>query len=154
MSGLLCARTDPATDRFDEELDRAVAGGEVTAAVARRLRFWQRASLRALTDHTRTVLPVTLGALEASRRDAESYIEGIEGIEGIEDGTQEVPATSATAVEPADPEAVVQAEVRDTPAPASAITLPAPISLEGSASRLLVAGLVRTTGPDIHLENH
>jgi len=138
VSGLLGARTDPATDRFDEELDRAVAGGEVTAAVARRLRFWQRASLRALTDHTRTVLPVTLGALEASRRDAESYIEGIEGIESIEG-----------------------AAGTDTPVQASTITLPEPISLEGSASRLLVAGLVTTTaaatdpttGPDIHLEN-
>lgn len=136
VSGLLGARTDPATDRFDEELDQAVAGGEVTAAVARRLRFWQRASLRVLTDHTRTVLPVTLGALEASRRDAESYIEGIESIEGAA-GT-------------------------GTPVQASTITLPEPISLEGSASRLLVASLVTTTaaatdpttGPDIHLENH
>lgn len=139
VSGLLGARTDSATERFDEELDRAVAGGEVSAAAARRLRFWQRASLRALTDHTRTVLPITLGALEASRRDAQSYLDGVDGF-GAPEG-----------LDP--PEGLEDAPAADTPAPPSTITLPEPISLEGSASRLLVAGLVTTTAPDIHLEN-
>ena len=130
VSGLLGARTDPATDRFDEELDRAVADGEVTAAAARRLRFWQRASLRALMDHTRTVLPITLGALEASRRDAGSYL----------DELAELDADDAT-------------PTPDTPPASSTITLPEALSLEGSASRLLVAGLVTTVAPDMHHEN-
>ena len=136
VSGLLGARTDPATDRFDEELDRAVADGEVTAAAARRLRFWQRASLRALMDHTRTVLPITLGALEASRRDAESYL----------DELAELDADDADDADDATP-------TPDTPPASSTITLPEAISLEGSASRLLVAGLVTTVAPDMHHEN-
>lgn len=127
VSGLLGARNDPATGRFDSELDVAVASGEVSAALARRLRFWQRASLRALTDHTRTVLPTALGALEASRRDAEAYVEEL------------LAATPAAAV--------ASALAPDTRGPTPTITLPEPISLEGSTSRLLVAGLVTTTGP-------
>lgn len=139
VSGLLGARTDPATERFDEELDRVVADGEVTADVARRLRFWQRAALRALTDHTRTVLPITLGALEASRRDAESFLDSLEvDLDGN--------------AGPDGPHAPEEAPSADTPGPPSAITLPEPISLEGSASRLLVAGLVATTAPDVHLQ--
>src|SRR5512145_608011 len=74
VGGLLDARDDPATARFDHELALAVEAGQVTAATARRLRFWQRASLRLLADHTRSVLPTALGALEASRREAADHV--------------------------------------------------------------------------------
>lgn len=73
--GLLDAREDPASARFDAELSTAVADGLLPADTARRLRFWQRASVRALTDHIRTVVPVALGALDAARREAGEYVE-------------------------------------------------------------------------------
>jgi hypothetical protein len=70
VGGLIDARSDPATARFDAELATAEASGAVSAEAAHRLRFWQRASVRALADHARTVLPIALGALDAARRDA------------------------------------------------------------------------------------
>lgn len=132
VSGLLGARSDAATGRFDTELDEAVAHGEVSAATARRLRFWQRASLRALADHTRHVLPTALAALEDSRRDAEARVSELLG----------------ALREQQDLETAVEAAANpDTPGPASTVTLPRPISLEQPRSRLLVAGLVTTTAP-------
>jgi hypothetical protein len=73
VSGLLDARDDPATARFDEELAAAVEAGEVTPHAAHRLRYWQRASLRALSDHVLTVVPASLGALAEAREDASRY---------------------------------------------------------------------------------
>jgi hypothetical protein len=73
VSGLLDARDDPATARFDEELAAAVAAGEVTPHAAHRLRYWQRACLRALSDHVLTVVPASLGALAEAREDADRY---------------------------------------------------------------------------------
>ena len=73
VGGLIDARTDPATARFDAELAAAEASGAVSPEAAHRLRFWQRASVRALADHARTVLPIALGALDAARRDAEEH---------------------------------------------------------------------------------
>jgi hypothetical protein len=67
VGGLLDARTDPATERFDAELAVFVTNGTVTPEAARTLRFWQRASLRNLVDHARVVLPPALAALEAAR---------------------------------------------------------------------------------------
>ena len=74
VGGLLDARTDPATARFDAELAAGLADGSLTEDAAHRLRFWQRASVRSLADHARTVLPVALGALEAARHEAESDV--------------------------------------------------------------------------------
>jgi hypothetical protein len=74
VGGLLDARSDPATARFDAELTAALADGSLTDEAAHRLRFWQRASVRSLADHARTVLPVALGALDAARQDAERYV--------------------------------------------------------------------------------
>jgi hypothetical protein len=73
VSGLLDARDDPATLRFDEELAAAVEAGEVTPHAAHRLRYWQRACLRALSDHVLTVFPASLGALAEAREDAGRY---------------------------------------------------------------------------------
>jgi hypothetical protein len=73
VAGLLDARDDPATARFDEELAAAVEAGEVTPHAAHRLRYWQRACLRALSDHVLTVVPASLGALAEAREDADRY---------------------------------------------------------------------------------
>ena len=74
VGGLLDARTDPATERFDAELEVFVTNGTVTPAAARTLRFWQRASLRSLVDHARAVLPPALAALEAARAESSQTV--------------------------------------------------------------------------------
>lgn len=125
VAGLLDARPDPATERFDAELEHAVERGDLTAHTARMLRFWQRASLRALVDHTRAVLPTVLGALEASRRAAEA------------DLASTIAALSAV---PDEPEPGTVVDLRDTPGPASTPGASGPSSL-GERRRLIVAGL-------------
>lgn len=123
VDGLLDARDDPASARFDAELDAAVAAGEISAATARRLRFWQRASVRALADHTRAVLPTCLSALEASRR--------------------EVAERTAQLAETLGP--------RDTPTPSAPASAPAATrapTLDSGQARLIVADLV--TAPPAH----
>jgi hypothetical protein len=75
VNGLLDARSDPATARFDAELASAVATGELSRRTAQRLRFWQRAAVNAADDHARTVVPAVLGVLETARSDAQAYVE-------------------------------------------------------------------------------
>ncbi len=77
VTALLAARSDPATDGFDDELASAVAAGQLGPEAARRLRSWQRASVRAADEHARTVLPAALGALEEARRDARAASEAL-----------------------------------------------------------------------------
>jgi hypothetical protein len=117
VSGLLDARADPATERFDSELDAAVSRGEVTADAAYRLRLWQRASLRGVVDHTRSVLPAALIALETSRKEAEAALAAVD--------------SSTTGAGP------------DAESPAT----PASIDLDPPKRRMLVAGLVSTAPP-------
>ena len=61
VGGLLDAREDPAAVRFDAELAAAVTRGEVSPETAKRLRAWQRASVRGVADHVRAVLPTVAG---------------------------------------------------------------------------------------------
>ncbi len=82
VSALLDARDDPATARFDEELARGVDAGMVSADAARALRFWQRATLKALVDHARSVLPPALTALDASRAGAHDVVGAVGGSPG------------------------------------------------------------------------
>ena len=104
VSGLLDARTDPATGRFDAQLDELVSSGAVTEQAARALRFWQRASLRALVDHTMAVLPTALGALDAARAEAEANVlridltrldERVDEVGDTPDVTSPTPASAA-----------------------------------------------------------
>jgi hypothetical protein len=165
VGGLLDSRDDPATERFDAELARAVDRGELDPDLARRLRFWQRASLRALTDHTRTVLPTVLGVLAAARRDAhrdadelgaslaqarpepaaeaerKSAEDPIAGpTEQPEQPEQPEPAPEPAPVPAPQPSGTV-VDLRDTPEPASTLLRPRPTSLE-ARRRLIVAGLM------------
>jgi hypothetical protein len=64
VAGLLDARLDPATDRFDAELAAAEADGRIDAQTARLLRWWQRESLRGLVEHARRTIPTTVVALD------------------------------------------------------------------------------------------
>lgn len=75
VDGLLDARADPATARFDAELAAAVAAGELSARTAQRLRFWQRAAVSGADDHARTVVPAVLGVLVAARSEAQAHVE-------------------------------------------------------------------------------
>jgi hypothetical protein len=67
VAGLLDAREDLATARFDVALTAAVTAGEVSADSARTLRFWQRSAVRELLAHAQDVLPPALAALDRSR---------------------------------------------------------------------------------------
>lgn len=140
VDGLLDARDDPATARFDAELDAAVANGAMTSATARRLRFWQRASLRALADHTRAVLPTALGALDASRREARATVDELAATLGPAEPAE--PAAPAEGVRPTAPRPQTSPPLGDTPEPASAAGAPPPPTLEPGRNRLFVADLV------------
>ena len=106
VSGLLDARTDPATDRFDAEVAAAVADGAITADAARTLRFWQRASVRAVADHARAVLPPVLAALDEARArsgqtvaaEQESWSDATAGVETGAVAAEEPGGSSAEAV--------------------------------------------------------
>ena len=50
VTGLVDARVDVASERFDAELEAAEASGRLDPATARLLRWWQRESVRAVTD--------------------------------------------------------------------------------------------------------
>jgi hypothetical protein len=137
VGGLIDARADPATARFDAELADAVTAGALSEETATRLKFWQRASIRAVADHARTVLPVALGALDAARREAEEDVEVAAGT--LEAAT----AVRAAAAEPAEdivppvpPEEVDLLRRASTPEDAR------PSTLEEDRPRQLVAGLV------------
>ena len=70
VAGLLDAREDLATARFDVALTAAVTAGEVSAETARMLRFWQRCAVREVVTHAQSVLPPALAALDRSRVEA------------------------------------------------------------------------------------
>ena len=63
VSGLLEARHDAASARFDAEVAAAEADGRIDERTARVLRWWQRESVRAVVEHARSVIPPALGCL-------------------------------------------------------------------------------------------
>ena len=137
VGGLIDARADPATARFDAELAGAVTAGRLSEETANRLRFWQRASVRAVADHARTVLPVALGALEAARREAHEDAEVAAAT--LEAATAARAAAAGSAEDtgvPVRPDEVDLLRRASTPEPAR------PRTLEGDRPRQLVAGLV------------
>ena len=75
VGGLLDARTDPATDRFDAELSAAEDEGRIDPQTAKVLRWWQRESQRALVEHAQAVLPATLLALEQATSGADREVQ-------------------------------------------------------------------------------
>ncbi len=75
LTALLDVRLDPATERFDAELEAAEADGRIDPATARVLRWWQRESLRAMAEHARSVVPPTLIALEKAAGRVDDEVE-------------------------------------------------------------------------------
>ena len=134
VGGLLDARIDPATARFDAELSAGLADGSLTEDAAHRLRYWQRASVRALADHARTVLPIALGALEAARHEAERDVTEAADVLG-EPAPVPEPGPAEQQVEPTVDVSAVEA-VRRASAPQ-----PPETSTLDLRPRMLVAGL-------------
>jgi hypothetical protein len=137
VGGLIDARADPASARFDAELADAVTAGALSDETATRLRFWQRASVRAVADHARTVLPVALGGLDAARREAQ------EDVEVAAATLAAATAARAAAAEPAEEIVVPELpEEVDLLRRASTREYTRPSTLEGDRPRQLVAGLM------------
>lgn len=162
VAGLVDARHDAATDRFDAEVAAAVEAGTITAETAHRLRFWQRASVRSLADHAKTVIPTALAALDASRRDAVETANAMANTLGPDpqrgEPTEEPPGQEErgeSAHEADSDEAGTASQgpgASDTPERASTVSASRPSSLgteteEQPPSRLIVADLI--TLPDV-----
>lgn len=75
LAALLALRSDPATARFDAELAAAEAGGSLDGTTSRTLQWWQRQSLRGVTDHLSAVLPDLLDRLSAADEAARASVE-------------------------------------------------------------------------------
>jgi hypothetical protein len=58
------ARPDPATERFDAEIESALTAGRLDEQLARTLRWWQRESVRGVREHLADVLPPLLETLD------------------------------------------------------------------------------------------
>lgn len=131
LTALLDVRLDPATDRFDAELEAAEADGRIDPATAKVLRWWQRESLRSMLEHTRTVVPPTLIALEkaAGRVDDEVEAASESWARVAGDDAPPTPSRHSRVPTPQDDE------------PAAKVTPPADLSEH--RRRMLVAGLTR-----------
>jgi hypothetical protein len=70
VAALLDVRIDHSSARFDAELQTALAEGRIDATTARALRWWQRASVQALSTYSATVLPAVLAARDAADQQA------------------------------------------------------------------------------------
>lgn len=131
LTALLDVRLDPATDRFDAELEAAEADGRIDPATAKVLRWWQRESLRSMLEHTRTVVPPTLIALEkaAGRVDDEVEAASASWARVAGEDAPPTPPRRSRVPTPQDDE------------PAAKVTPPADLSEH--RRRMLVAGLTR-----------
>jgi len=96
LQALLAVRSDPATARFDAELAQAEADGRIDGPTARALRWWQRESLRGLSDHLAEVLPELLDRLAAADDAARDAVR--DSARSWIDATRSLPAVAAGSV--------------------------------------------------------
>jgi hypothetical protein len=78
VAALVSTRTDHATARFDEVLAAAEAAGTIDGPTARTLRWWQRESVRSVTEHIVEVLPATIERMAVSDAAARASVEASE----------------------------------------------------------------------------
>jgi hypothetical protein len=135
VAGLLEARRDVAGARFDTELSALERAGAVTPEAARLLRYWQRASVRAVVDHARLVLPPALTALDEADDEAQRSAE-----DDAEAWHRAAEAAEEAATAPSG------AAGRGAPGASGTPASGQPTSLEDHRRRLLVAGLTRDAG--------
>jgi hypothetical protein len=141
VAGLLDARDDVATARFDTELAAAQNSGHIDAATARALRWWQRASVRAVVDHARGALPPVLAALDQAQAAAVDDL--ADAARALDDAMESAfPSPRVVLPEPASA-GIIDNDLTDPDDDlASGHSEPeAPLPAEGPARRLLVAGL-------------
>ena len=156
VSSIIDSRTEEATRRFDADIAAAVAVGEISEQTSQRLQGWQRASIRELADHVRTVLPATLRAVDSAREDALAHAEELAGeiVGTATESSAPFPDAPATTTKPAAraPEAPRQptggaarpAQARGDVRRASPAQSGQPRTLEERRPRLLVADLTDT----------
>jgi hypothetical protein len=142
VAGLLDARDDLATARFDAELAAAQESGAIDATTARALRWWQRASVRAVVDHARGALPPVLAALDAAQDAAAEDL--ADAARALDDAMESVLPAPRVALPDADPAGIIDDDEMVEPDDDSQ---PGHLDAEGRPStdltsrRLLVAGL-------------
>ena len=102
VSALADARADSATERFDAEVDAAVAAGRVDVHLARTLRWWQRESVRGVRDHLVDVLPSVLATLDDSATRVEVAPEKTLHADNI-NGQKAIAARAQTSTRTVDP---------------------------------------------------
>lgn len=133
IGGVLESRRDTAGARFDAELDALQAQGEVSAEAARLLRYWQRASVRAVVEHARLVLPPTLAALAEADEEAERTVE-----DDSQSWSRTLAESAADSAETGGPPMPRPTRTAGNPAGSRS-----PTSLEEHRRRLLIAGLTK-----------
>ena len=92
LQALIAVRSDPATARFDAELARAEADGRLDGPTARALRWWQRETLRGLTEHLADVLPDVLDRLANADDAAREAVHDSE--QSWQEATRSMPASA------------------------------------------------------------
>jgi hypothetical protein len=92
LQALIAVRADPATARFDAELARAEADGRLDGPTARALRWWQRETLRGLTEHLADVLPELLERLANADDAARESVRDSE--QSWQEATRSLPASA------------------------------------------------------------
>ena len=137
VDALIALRRDPATERFDEYLDYAQTSGRIDAPTARALRWWQRQSVRGVSDHVEDILPSLLVQLEAADQAAVRAVDASEDAWRSANG-QALTRTQATMSDPdARSSAVVTPPVdrpvaEVTPVDPSGAAVPANTSIDPS----------------------
>ena len=100
VSALLDVRPDHVEGYFDEVLDAALAATRVDVHLARTLRWWQRASVRAAEDFVARVIPTVMAALDdadiAAERDAAANATAWQQAQAIAELNATTPSASAS----------------------------------------------------------
>jgi hypothetical protein len=109
VAALLGVRTDHASARFDAEIESALTANRLDVQTARALRFWQRASVQAVTDYAAAVLPAVLPVLaatdDANRQGADDIAEAATAWGAAQPAAD---TTVADAAPPARPEVAIR----------------------------------------------
>jgi hypothetical protein len=134
VAALLGVRTDNASARFDAEVEAALAANRLDVATARTLRWWQRASVRAVESYAASVVPAAL----ATGSDADQ-------VAALESDESAASWQRAQAIKGVPPSSV--------PLPARVITIPDPATRRRSAKEIQQAvreALRATAAPVTH----
>jgi hypothetical protein len=108
VASLLGVRTDHASARFDAEIEAALTANRLDVQTARALRFWQRASVRAVEDYAGAVLPTVLPALAAAHNANQQGADDTVDAATAWDAAQPAAAAAGAATPPARREVAIR----------------------------------------------